>query len=247
MCGLHEIERKIMLKQAFEKEKVELMIQELEGMFNNIQDLRGRVEEFETKYAELMNSPQYREKLKLLKEELGLAGVLPPRERATPTIVEKLTGSGKFYNSLGVEILEVAGKKARENGGILTLAEVALTVNKERVDQFVQLGDLIKALKILQDYELIPGIKTLPSGVQVVEFLPVEISEDSNTILNIASSSGWVAIEEVMLKTKWPRERAERALRSLEKGGIARVDVSYAMGTRWYFPGLMRSTAEKRR
>jgi len=236
-----------MMKQAFEKEKVELMIQELEGMFNNIQELRERVEEFEGKYVELLNSPQYREKLRLLKEELGLAGALPPRERATPTMIEKLTGSGKFYNSLAVEILEVAGKKARENGGILTLAEVALAVSKERVDQPIQLGDIIKAIKILQDTELVPGIKVLPSGVQVVEFLPIEVSEDSNAVLDVASRSGWVAIEEVMLKTKWPRERAERALRSLEKAGIARVDVSYAKGTRWYFPGLMRSAEEKKR
>jgi hypothetical protein len=246
MCGLHEIERKMILKQAFEKEKIELMIQELDGMYSNIQDLRERVGEFEAKYAELMNSQQYREKLRLLKEELGLAEVLPSRERVLPTIVEKLTGSGKFYNALAVEVLEVVGKKARENGGILTLAEVALAVNKARVDQFVQLGDIVKAVKILQDAELIPGIRSLPSGVQVVEFLPVEISEDSNTILDIASSTGWVSIEEVMLKTKWPRERAERALRSLESVGIARADVSYAKGNRWYFPSLMRSATEKK-
>jgi hypothetical protein len=246
MCGLHEIERKMILKQAFEKEKVELMIQELEGMYKNIQELRERVGEFETKYVELMSSQQYREKLRLLKEELGLAGTLPPHERDTPTIVEKLTGSGKFYNALAVEVLEAVGKKARENGGILTLAEVALTVNKARAGQFVQLGDLIKAIKILQDAELIPGIKSLPSGVQVVEFLPVEISEDSNAILDIASNTGSVSFEEVMLKTKWPRERAERALKSLERVGIARVDVSYAKGNRWYFPSLMRSTTEKK-
>lgn len=247
MCGLHEIERKMILKQAFEKEKVELMIQELDGMFNNVHELRERVEKFEKKYVELMDSPQYREKLRLLKEELALAGVLPPRERATPTIVEKLTGTGKFYNSLAVEILEVAGKKAKGNGGILTLAEVALIVNKERVDQSAQIGDIIKAIKILQDTGLIPGIKTLPSGVQVVEFLPIEVSEDSNIVLDIASGSGQVAIEEVMLKTRWPRERAERALRSLERSGIARVDSSYAKGTRWYFPGLVRSTSGKER
>nr|MDO8099290.1 hypothetical protein [Candidatus Njordarchaeota archaeon] len=246
MCGLHEIERKIMLKQAFEKEKVELMIKELEGMFNNIQELRERVEEFERKYVELMNSPLYREKLRLLKVELGLEGALPPLERAKPTIVEKLTGSGKFYNSLAVEVLEVVGRKARENGGILTLAEVALAMSKERVDQVIQLGDIIKAIKILQDAELIPGIKILPSGVQVVEFLPIEIGEDSSIIIDVASSSGSVTIEEAMLKTKWSRERTERALRSLEKAGIARVDSSYAKGTRYYFPGLMGRTAEEK-
>ncbi|WXG45430.1 MAG: hypothetical protein WED05_01715 [Candidatus Atabeyarchaeum deiterrae] len=245
MCGLHEIERKIALKQAFEKEKVDLMIQELEGMFNNVQGLRQRIEEFEKKYTELMSSPEYRDKLRSLKEELGITEMLPSQGRSSPTILQKLTGKGKFYNLLALDILEVVGRKIKESGGILTLAEVALAVNKERLEQPVDLGDIIKAIETLQEAGLIPGIKTLPSGVQIVEFLPTEVDEDSNSILSLAAEKGWITIEEAMLKTKWSRERLERALKSLENAGIARIDVSYAKGTCWYFPGLIRSDSEK--
>jgi len=245
MCGLHEIERKIQLKQAFDKEKVELMIQELQGMFDNIQDLRSRIEEFEKKYSELMASPEYREKLRLLKEELGLREDYSSRSKPAPTIVEKLTGKGKFYNSLAVEILEVIGKRAKESGGILTLAEVALTINKEQMGNFVQLSDIVKAITLLQEAGLIPGLKTLPSGTKIVEFLSVEVSDDSNTILDLASPKGWITIEEIMLKTNWSADRAERALANLEKLGIVRVDASYAKGKRWHFPGLTRSSTDK--
>lgn len=245
MCGLHEIERKIHLKQAFEKEKVELMIQELRGMFNNVQDLRERIEEFEKKYVELMASPEYRERLRLLKEELGLTEASSSREKISPSVIEKLTGKGKFYNALAVEILEVVGKKAKESGGIVTLAEVALTINKEQAGNYTQLGDVIKAIEVLQDAGLIPGIKTLQSGTKIVEFLAVEVGDDSNTVLDLAIQKGWITFEEVMLKANWSAERAGRALDNLEKLGVARIDVSYAKGKRWYFPGLTSTDTSK--
>jgi uncharacterized membrane protein len=246
MCGLHEIERKILLKQAFEKEKVELMVQELQGMFNNIRELRQKVEEFEKKYSELMTSPEYRQKLKALKEELGLTGVLPSRPEIGPTVFEKLVGKGKFYNLLAVEILEVVGNRARESGGILTLAEVALMISNEQSGKITELGDIVKAIDVLKDSGLVTGVKTLPSGVRVVEFLPVELADDSNAVLDLAAEKGWVTAEELMFKTRWPKARAERALKSLEELGVTRVDQSYAAGTRWYFPGLKHSDSEKK-
>jgi biotin operon repressor len=246
MCGLHEIERKMQLKQAFEREKVELMMQELQGMFNNIQDLRERVGEFEEKYSELMVSPEYREKLRALKEELGLAETTPTRERIEPTVFEKLVGRGRFYNLLAVEILEVAGKRARESGGILTLGEVALIVSNEQSGRITELGDIIKAIEVLKDAGLITGVKTLPSGVKIVEFLPVELTDDSNAVLALATEKGWLTAEEIMLKTKWSRERVERTLQSLQQLGVTRIDQSYANGTRWYFPGLAHDSAEEK-
>ena len=246
MCGLHEIERKMQLKQAFEKEKVELMMQDLQGMFNNIQDLRSRVEEFESKYSELMTSSEYREKLRALKEELGLTEVTPTRERTDPTVFEKLIGKGRFYNLLAVEILEVAGKRARESGGILTLGEVALIVSNEQAGRMTELGDILKAVEVLKDAGLITGVKTLPSGVKIVEFIPVELTDDSNTVLAQATEKGWLTEEEIMLKTKWSRERVERTLQSLQQLGVTRVDKSYATGTRWYFPGLIHNNAGKK-
>jgi biotin operon repressor len=246
MCGLHEIERKMQLKQAFEKEKVELMMQDLQGMFNNIQDLRARIDEFENKYSELMSSPEYRDKLKALKEELGLAEVTPTRERTEPTVFEKLIGKGRFYNLLAVEILEVAGKRARESGGILTLGEVALIVSSEQAGRITELGDIVKAIEVLKDAGLITGVKTLPSGIKIVEFIPVELTDDSNILLALATEKGWLTPEEIMLRTKWSRERVERTLQSLQQLGVTRVDQNYATGTRWYFPGLMHTGPEKK-
>jgi hypothetical protein len=246
MCGLHEIERKMQLKQAFEKEKVELMMQDLQGMFDNIQALRARVEEFENKYSELMASPEYREKLRSLKEELGLTEVVPARNKTDPTIFEKLVGKGRFYNLLAVEILEIAGKRARESGGILTLGEVALIVSNEQSGRITEIGDIVKAIEVLKDAGLITGLKTLPSGVKIVEFIPAELTDDSNTVLALASEQEWLTVEGIMLKTKWPRERVERTLQSLQQLGVTRIDQSYANGIRWYFPGLVQRTVEKK-
>jgi hypothetical protein len=192
-----------------------------------------------------MASSEYREKLRLLKEELGLTEAPSSREKISPSVIEKLTGKGKFYNALAVEILEAVGKKAKESGGIVTLAEVALTINKEQAGKYTQLGDVVKAIEVLQDAGLIPGIKTLQSGTKIVEFLAVEVGDDSNTVLDLAIQKGWVTFEEVMLKANWSAERTGRALDNLEKLGVARIDVSYAKGKRWYFPGLTSTDTSK--
>ena len=107
----------------------------------------------------------------------------------------------------------------------------------------ISVMDMIKTINHLAKEGLIPGIRTLKSGVKVVELVPIELSDDQGLVLSIASNKGWTSVEEVMMRTRWPQDYATRVLDSLVKSGIARADHShYSTGTRYYFPGLRRET-----
>jgi predicted transcriptional regulator len=239
--GLHEIEKQVKMKSAFQRKRVELMMEELKGMLNTVKELREKVEEFEKEYEDLiMELPEYQRKLDAIKAEVGL----PTTEefvikKKKPGLLEKITGKGKFYEELSMKILDIATKAAKETGGIISLADLILRVNKIIRDISISPMDVVKALKKLEEAGLISGVRKLKSGVKIVEVYPVELTKDQNEILSLASKKGWITLENVMVETKWSRERAMRALKSLEEAGIAIYDPSYTKGSRWYFPGFV--------
>jgi DNA-binding IclR family transcriptional regulator len=56
--------------------------------------------------------------------------------------------------------------------------------------------------------------------------------------LDLASSKGWVTLEEIILKTGWSTEKVQTILEDLERIGVAVRDVKYEQGLRWYFPSF---------
>jgi len=160
--GLHEIEKQIKMKSAFQRKRVELMMEELKGMLNTVKELRKRVEEFEEEYGDLIiELPEYQRKLDAIKAEVGL----PTTEELTikkkkPGIIERLTGKGKFYEELSMKILDIATKTAKETGGIISLADLTLKVNRVMRDVSISPVDVVKALKNLEEAGLISGKKT---------------------------------------------------------------------------------------
>jgi hypothetical protein len=122
--------------------------------------------------------------------------------------------------------------------GIMTLGEVVLLVNKDRPGKVIAAKDVITSIDKLVEAKLIPKTKELSSGVVIVEFIPANLSDDQEEVLALSSRKGWISLEELILKTRWSQERAERALESMRDSGIARVDASYAEGKKYYFPGL---------
>jgi hypothetical protein len=121
----------------------------------------------------------------------------------------------------------------------MTLSEAYLLVNTGKLAQKLEIKDIENAVKILEKNKLIPGTFKLKSGVKIISFFPIEFTDDQNEVLSIASRSGFVTLEEIMLKTGWTKVRAQNALQALEQEGVTRRDESYAHGERYYFPGLI--------
>ncbi|MHA1686917.1 MAG: EAP30/Vps36 family vacuolar-sorting protein [Candidatus Heimdallarchaeaceae archaeon] len=239
--GLRDIEKKIKIKSAFKVKEAELIIKELEQMIDNVKTIKKQLRKFESKYSkQIRENKEYYEKLAGLREELGLPTEIGKFDwKEAPTLKDRLTGGG-FYDILANEILELGQELSEENGGIMAVSELWTELNKRRPGKMVSIDDLYRALGKLIDAKLIPPFKVLDSGVKIIEFTPIEFSADHDIILNIASRTGYVTKEDLLLRTGWPEERIQRCLTFFEEQGIARVDRSYAEGTKYWFPGLGR-------
>ena len=237
--GLRDIEKKIRIKSAYKAKEAELMIDDLERMLENIRELHSQLKKFEKKWKKDIekNKDSYK-KLVELRQELGLPNELGIYEwKESATFWDKV-GGGDFFERLGVEILEKAKEIQEYTGGLMTLGEVVLLVNKGRPGKIIPSKDVVEAIEKLSNAKLIPKPKELKSGVVLVEFIPANLSDDQEEVLALSTRKGWISLEELLLKTRWTQERCERALESMRDAGIARVDASYAEGKKYYFPGL---------
>ena len=237
--GLRDIEKKIRMKSAFQTKEAEVMVTELEQMLENVRTLREDLKKFEKKWKnDIGKNEESYKKLVEMRQELGLPeemGVYEWKESAT--FWDRI-GGGDFYERLGIEILEKAKEVQEQTGGLMTLGEVVLLVNKGRPGKIIAAKEITKAIEQLTNAKVIPKPKELKSGVVVIEFIPANLTADQEEVLAISSRKGWISVEELMLKTRWTQERCERILETMRENGIARLDASYAEGKKYYFPGL---------
>ncbi len=239
--GLHDIEKKLELNRELKKKGTMLLMEDLDKMLTSLKELRGELKKFEKKYQkELKTIPSYREKVVRMRAELGLPleiGVY--EEKGKP----RLFGKGGFFDKLGLEALDILQKHKETSGGIMSLAEIVLLVNKETPGVTISPDDINRAIKRLEKADLVNVFELKSSDVKLVEFVPMGLSSDQNEVLELASTKGWTTLEEIMMEKGWPKERSERVLKAFKDGGIARLDSSYARGTRYYFPGLGGSSS----
>ncbi|NHJ04242.1 MAG: hypothetical protein EAX90_05430 [Candidatus Heimdallarchaeota archaeon] len=237
--GLRDIEKKIRIKSAFKTKEAEIMIKDLEIMLENIRELQDKLKDFEKKWKKdiTKNESSYK-KLVELRQELGLPEEIGIYEWKESASFWDRVGGGDFFERLGVEILEKAKEVQTFTGGLMTLGEVVILVNKDRPGKVIPVKDVVKSIERLSEAKIIPEVRELKDGVKIVEFVPANLSEDQEEVLSLSTRKGWITIEELILKTGWNQERSERVLEAMRDAGLARVDASYAEGKKYYFPGL---------
>jgi len=153
-----------------------------------------------------------------------------------PTLIERIRKKGKFFDKLSYAILQILREECPKRGGIITLSEITLLVNQERMENPLPTDVIFTAIELLEREGLIPKVETLSSGVKIIPF--VELTGDHREVLNIASEKGWTTVEEVVMKTGWSKEKASLILKNMEENGLAISQVSVDKGTKWFFPAL---------
>ena len=237
--GLRDIEKKMVKKSAFQRKEAELMLQELDGLIENVESLKKQLKKFEKKHSsEIRENQEYYNKVSRVRDELGLpkeVGVYEWRE--SPSFMDRLRGSG-YFDQLANEILELGRTTVNNSGGLISIAELVLNINRTRPGKLVTPKDITKSLEKLVSDELIQPLRKLPSGVMIVEFVPIELSTDQQEVFDLASRHGFLTREKLIMHTNWEPERVTRVLTDLIDQGIVLKDETYHEGTKYWFPSL---------
>ena len=242
--GIRELRDRMEKRRYMQKKAVEFKLEEIKSDLEAAAETKEKLEELARKYGVIIaTSPKLQEEVERIRKQYGI-----PKESVITRVMseEEVLKRGPLglgtridHEKLGMLLYQRAMFKRKENGGIMTYGEAYLLVNTGKLAEKLEAKDVEKAVKILKKNNIIPGERELKSGVKVISFFPVELTDDQNEVLSIASRKGFTTLEELMLKTGWTKTRAQNALQALEQEGITRKDESYAHGEKYYFPGLM--------
>ncbi len=240
--GLRRIEEKITKEAALREKGAQIAMEELEEWIDNLKKMQKDLQKFEKKHAkELETNPAALERLMDVRKEVGLPEELGVFEvRSSPSFSEKLTGKGPFFEQLAMSVLEIGKARTSETGGILSLPELVIEVNKNQKSGYmVSPTDVVRTVKNLKENKLIANIRQLDSGIRIVEFIDPGLSGDTEKILQIAGSSpsGELSIDWLVVQTEWPLERVRRTIDILKEKKIIQEKKSLD-GIRYYFKGL---------
>ncbi|WP_287588136.1 zinc-ribbon domain-containing protein [Candidatus Borrarchaeum sp.] len=227
-CGAN-VEQTSSMEDAYRGFEKSLQFQDLEADMERIAELKKGLERIEKKYGtDVCTMPAaILEKYRQMRVEAGLPPL--PGEKLTKPLLFK----GKYFDKLSEKILLIGENKLNETGGLVSVAELLAELKTMSVKISPQ--DVEKTVKKLEKQKIIPGIKKLKSGVKLVEFVDVALSDDLREVLDLAAEKGWLTLADV-IKTGWSKERAKRAFKELTDADIARYDSSYAGGDIWFFP-----------
>ncbi len=237
--GLRDIERKIRANSAYQRKEAELLLDELDQMIENVQTLKKQLKKFEKKHGkEITDNKDYYMKISELRDNLGLPEELGVYDwKDSPSFSDKF-GKSDYYDQLAHEILELGKFVIAETGGLISVAEIVLKINKKRPGKLVPPRDIIKSLEKLIKDKLISPLRKLKSGVLIAEFVNIEMSKDQEAVFNLASRHGFLTKESLIIQLGWNSERASNILEELVTNGLALKDESYHEGTKYWFPGL---------
>ena len=195
--GLSEIKRRILVKNAKEKKKMEIMFKELEELTNEIKKIKREVENFQKRWGKyLTKNPEIADLL--MRELLGLSVL----ERDTTMKLE-------------LDILELAKKK---NITLISEADLITELQEKNKGLPITLKDVEKALNNLKKKNLIVGIITI-KGIKYVQLKDFE--EDIKVILEKFKDKDTLTISDIVKELKWDIPRIERALERMVSMGLA--------------------------
>ena len=235
--GIREIERKIHEKAAIEKVEYELLADKLEHILKVSREMRKELKSIEKRYKkDIEKNPVNYMKAIEIRRNLGLPEELGVWEwRAKAPLFRKK----KFYGKLGLEILELCKARMEETGGILSLGEITLELQKTRPGGAPPIKDIRKSLERLVKEKVIPPLKKLPSGLVIVRLVPIELSEDQQKVLELSAQTGEITVPEIMLNTEWSANRTLEVMSDLEKAGVIIGEEGLTEGKKYFVPGLV--------
>jgi len=224
------------------KKAAELKLKEIKAKAS-VQNLtKEKLKEMAKRHGVLLAlNPALKEDVKYLQDKYDI----PSSRIITEQITENHVLSKRFSRvdeeKLGMLAYQRILMRKEEIGiGLIPLSEVFEIVNTGILKENIDIKDVAKAMEKLKKNGVIEEVKELDSGVIMVQFFPIEFTEDQVKIINLVKEKGqgFISLEDVIEGLEWNQDRALRALKSLENSGAAKFRESILKGKNWYFPSL---------
>jgi hypothetical protein len=228
----------VVLSQLSREERLDQAVDRLVNRAKRIDQIRDRLAgAFENHGTTLLSIPAYRSVLDELLKELGFepeSWIAEAKKKRG--MVKRLLKRDDRSDGIRRDILRLA-EDSRQTGGIMLLSE--LLVRLDDLGWSTGSDEVENILEAMDNEGLVQGLSTLESGARLVKFIPVELTDDPQQILSLASKyEGKLTIEQTVIELKWTEERVMNALDLLVANGVAKLQKSYARSTQYWFPGL---------
>ena len=135
-------------------------------------------------------------------------------------------GFGDFYARLAVQVAEACLAHRPLDGGLTPVDTLLAYLAKRRGPRAdaISADDVKRAVAALACLGSGFGLVKVGGGARLVRSVPLELSTDTNAVLDLAGGRGWVTQRQLAEGLKWEAGRAGAALDALLADGLALVD-----------------------
>ncbi len=237
--GIRKIEDEIDLKEAMRKRAAELKIKEIQAKASTENLTKDRIRELAKRHGVILAlTPELKSEVELLQKKYNI----PSSKIMTEQITEHdvlIKFSKIDHEKLGMLAYQRVLMRKEEIGvGLLPISEVFDLVNTGILKGIVEIKDVMKSMKLLNKTNVIEDVKKLDSGAVMIQFFPIQYTEDQVKVIEFAKGQDYLTIENVCLEFNWSQDRALKVLQSLEESGLAKYSESLLKGKQWFFPSL---------
>ncbi len=237
--GIRKIEDEIDLKEAMRKRAAELKIKEIQAKASTENLTKDRIRELAKRHGVILAlTPELKAEVKLLQQKYNISS----SKIITEQIIEHdvLKKFSKIdHEKLGMLAYQrVLMQKEKIGVGLLPISEVFELINTGILKGNVEIKDVIKAMKILDKTNVIEDVKKLDSGTFMIQFFPIQYTDDQFKVIGLAKKKGFISIEDICVSLEWSQDRAMKVLETLEESGIAKFRESILTGKQWFFPSI---------
>lgn len=189
-----------------------------------------QVEKKSTK--ELVSSKLLVNRILEIRKKAGLAQTIGTAGKVKAPII---FGKDEFKQKLVQEILVIGTEELEPIGSAITIINLIDYFRETRPNWKIKTGDIIEVIKQLEKKKVIPPRVDIGEDEVLIRFKPIELSNDLQEILQLATGLPSLSVEKVASHLGWPMERAQSTLTLMMKMDLAVLDESSG---EYYFPGI---------
>ena len=237
--GIRKIEDEIDLREAMRKRAAELKIKEIQAKASTENLTKDRIRELAKRHGVILAlTPELKDEVKLLQQKYNISSSKIITEQITEH--DALKKFSKIdHEKLGMLAYQRVLMQKEEIGvGLLPISEVFELINTGILKGNVEIKDVIKAMKILDKTNVIEEVKKLDSGTFMIQFFPIQYTDDQFKVIGLAKKKGFISLEDICISLEWSQDRALKVLESLQQSGIAKFRESILTGKQWFFPSM---------